>query len=115
MFELINSPFDTREGDTMPVATSPNPVDTENGPAASPQTGRTRKPKHLASDGKPMHRLIFVVSGKDKDHILTAITSRIGPMFVRAFGGEKIAATGDPQEYQGRALAALLRGLAGWH
>ena len=61
----------------------------------------------LTPTGKPMHRLILVVSEVDKGHILTAITSRIGPLFVRAFGGEKITATGDVQEYQGHALAAI--------
>ena len=97
----------------MSVATKPEHVGVENGPADTPaiatptRTRGPRKAKRVDSDGKPMHRLIFVVSGEDKDHILTAITSRIGPMFVRALGGIKISATGDPQEYQGCALAAI--------
>ena len=91
----------------MPVATSPNPIDTENGPAVSPVASQTRKPKRVDADGNLMHRLVLVVSDVDKGHILTAISSRIGPLFVRAFGGEKITAAGDPQEYQGRALAAI--------
>ena len=109
MSELTDSPFDIREENIMAVATSSNPVDSVNGPGAetASRPKRAYKTKRVGADGRPMHRIVLVVSDVDKGHILTAITSRIGPLFVRAFGGDKISATGDPQEYQGRALAAI--------
>ena len=68
---------------------------------------RTRKPRKLDSEGKPMRRLILVLSEKDYGTVTTAINTRVGPLFVRAFGGEKITATGSDEETRGLAVAAI--------
>ena len=68
---------------------------------------RTRKPRKLDGEGKPMRRLILVLSENDYGTVTTAINTRVGPLFVRAFGGEKITASGSDEETRGLAIAAI--------
>lgn len=87
----------------MPVATSPNPIDTENGPTASPRAGRPRKPKRLDSDGKPMHRLVMIVSDAGHRKILEAISDHTGSRFVKDY----VFGSGNKEEFLGAALTDL--------
>ena len=91
----------------MPATATPNPVDTVNGPETSDQVKRIRKPRRLDKDGKPMRRMVLLVSDVDRGRILTAIVARTGALFVRAYGGDKITASGDTEEYHGRTLATI--------
>lgn len=86
------------------VATAPTSAPTST-PATATKAGRPRKSKRVDANGQPMKRIVLVVSKDDYDRITASVALRTGPLFVRAFGGDKISIAGDPQEYQGRAIA----------
>ena len=89
----------------MPVATSSAPVDTVNGPENVSGAKRPRKPKRLDSGGKPMHRLVMVVSEDDQKTILNAIADQAGQRFVK----EYVFGTADKEEFLGSELAEICK------
>jgi hypothetical protein len=90
--------------DTMSTVAAAT-VDTTSDPSVPAK--RVRNKKRVDANGKPMKRLVLVFVDKDYGHVATAITTRIGPLFTRIYGGEKVASTGLEEEWKAKALAAI--------
>lgn len=99
-----DKPIEPKKGDLMST-------DLVDGQTLT-KSGRPRKPKRVGPDGKPMRRLVLVLSSSNYDRVTAAILLRSSPLFNRIYQVAEISKEGTQEETFGRAIAAICDS---WH